>query len=483
MIYIDKTSKTSLYEQVYEQLVEQIKTGQMPAGSKLVPTRTMAAELAVGRNTVDKAYQQLKDEGYVEAVPGSGFVVNDLPYLPESHGSESRKGPERQKKQTYEYDFVYGSMENKLFPYRKWGSCMKEALLRLENGDIAVYPEKDGEMRLREAICSHLKQARNVDCSPEQILITCGHQFSMEIIANIFSDGGARTGVSFVMEDPGYDGIRKVFMNRNFEVSAIPVEEDGIDIRPLEGKHVDLLYLTPSHQFPSGAVLSAGKRMQLLNWAQQAGSYILEDDYDSELRYYTNPIPSMQSMDNGGRIIYTGTFSKSLSPGMRLAYIVFPPDLMQRYHDFYYRYNGQVNIILQQTLAIYIEKGYFEQQVNRIRTAYRRKMRALITALEDVFGEDVRIQGGKAGMHLLVEFFVRQQSGELLIQEELIDRASDCGIRLYSTRPLYWDQKLCPPQQVLMGISTIPEDKMHEICLRLREAFESADGGKQAAAL
>ena len=472
MIYVDKKSKLPLYEQVYSQIKNQILSGQISAGELLTPTRVLAEELDVGRNTVDKAYQQLKDEGYVTATVGKGFTVNDIPSISVDPEPLVRRDTnvEESTEAHIGYDFVYGSMDNSLFPYRRWGACSRDALIEMEYEQVAQYPEKNGDIRLRRAICDHINKARNVNCSPEQIVITCGHQHSMEILANIFYGKNAPKRPSFTMDDPGYDGVRKVFENRGFHVGGVTVEKDGVAVRELKGRHVDLLYLTPSHQFPAGSVLSASKRRELLNWAEETDSYIIEDDYDSELRYYTNPIPSMQSMDVSGRIIYTGTFSKAFSPVMRMAYIVFPPEILKWYNDYYWRYNSQVNGFLQRTMAIFMERGYYERQINKTRTVYGRKMRALLAAMEKIFGDDVRITGGRAGMHILADFNLRDEKGKKMMQEEIIRRAESVGVRIYPTRILYQDPAHCPDSQVLFGISTIDEEDM-EMLMKL---FSSA---------
>ena len=203
----------------------------------------------------------------------------------------------------------------------------------------------------------------------------------MEMIANIFEEGRKY----FIMEEPGYDGIRKVFENHRYDIKPVPVEQDGIETGLLGHVNSSLLYVTPSHQFPTGAVTSIAKRRQLLQWAEDTDSYIIEDDYDSELRYVTKPIPAMQALDVCDRTIYTGTFSKSLAPVMRTAYIVFPPGLMQRFMSYYQRYNSQVNTLHQLTLADFIASGSYQRHISRLRNNYRKKLNILMEAVDRVF--------------------------------------------------------------------------------------------------
>lgn len=303
MLYLDRNNRTPFYEQIYQALVREILSGSLSAGDRLPATRRLAEELSVGRNTVDKAYQQLAAEGYVQPRQGSGFLVNRIPLeLPAEEDSalSVSDDPPREPAIPARYDFAYGSMDNSVFPYRQWRKSLNNALAAMELSEIIPYPCRQGEPALRREIARYLQRSRGVICSPSQMVITCGQQHSMEILANIFEPSGK----VFAMEDPGYDGIRVIFANHHYRLLPVPVEEDGVSVNALRGEKADLLYVTPSHQFPTGAVLPVAKRKQLLRWAEETNAYLIEDDYDSELRYYTSPIPAMQSLDPYGRTIY-----------------------------------------------------------------------------------------------------------------------------------------------------------------------------------
>ncbi|MDO4486731.1 MAG: PLP-dependent aminotransferase family protein [Bacillota bacterium] len=465
MIYIDRTISKPIYEQIYSYYTDEILSGALPSGSRLPATRKLAEELSLGRNTVDKAYQQLVAEGYIHSKPGSGFIVNSIPSgicsepataLPQHKTILKTNAPE--------YDFAYGNMDNSIFPYNQWRKCINNALSTMELADTIRYPERTGEPILRKEISKYLYHSRGVRCHPEQVIITCGQQHSMEIIANMFDESPRKT---FAMEDPGYDGIREVFLNHKFRMEYIPVNDDGICMNNVYSLETDLLYVTPSHQFPTGAVLSIGKRKELLNWAESTNTFLIEDDYDSELRYYTNPIPAMQSLDKNGRTIYTGTFSKSLSPSMRLAYIIFPETLLNKYYKYYHRYNSQVSTLHQLALAEFMSAGYYERHINRLRTLYKKKQAALLAALIDVFGDDIEVYGEGAGIHLLLNV------KGTLSQETLIEKAAIAGIRLYSSRPLYAVPSRCPDNQLLIGFPTIPQNNFKKIILLLKQAWYS----------
>lgn len=467
MLYIDKNSETLLYEQIYEALIREILSGSLAAGERLPATRKLAAELSVGRNTVDKAYQQLTAEGYVQPRTGSGFLVNEIPKELPVEFSESKRpsaaapSEPQNKAAPVRYDFAYGSMDNAVFPYNTWRKSMNNALTAMELNKHLAYPSRQGEPALRLEICRYLQRNRGVLCDPSQVVIACGQQHAMEIIANIFE----QPGKSFAMEEPGYDGIRAIFINHKFRLYPIPVEKDGISLDALQNLETNLLYVTPSHQFPTGAVLPIAKRRRLLQWAEDTDTYLIEDDYDSELRYYTNPIPAMQSLDPHDRTIYTGTFSKSLAPSMRLSYIVFPKPLLERYQQYYHRYNAQVPPLHQLALADFMEGGNYERHINRLRTIYRKKQMTLLAAIEQVFGNRISVSGEGAGIHLLLD--VKSP----LSQDDLIERAENAGIRFYSTKALYMEPANCPHSQLLIGLPTVPDQAFMEIMLCLRRVW------------
>ena len=267
------------------------------------------------------------------------------------------------------------------------------------------------------------------------------------------------------MEDPGYDGIRAVFTNHRYEMSYIDVENDGIDVSRIMERRVDLLYVTPSHQFPTGAVLSISKRFQLLDWAFRNDVYIIEDDYDSELRYNTAPVPAMQSLDRNDRVIYTGTFSKALSPAVRVAYIVFPYSILEKFDRRYRLYGSQVSPMHQLALADFMKTGGFERNINRLRTVYRQKQNALKHALEKTFGEKIRVSGDGAGLHLLVDIDTD------IPPEILIEEAETMEVKLYPVKPYYANREKMPRCQLQLGFPTIDINEFEKILGKLKKKW------------
>jgi len=467
LIYIDNNSPTPIYEQIYTYLRKEILSGSLEFGDKLPATRKLADELSVGRNTVDKAYQQLVAEGYVTAIVGSGFTVNKItPDFLNSHREDFHTYTDEPKKQplSIRYDFAYVALDNCIFPHKQWRKCINNALTIMESYSCINYPSRQGELSLRQSISRYLQRSRGVSCNASQVIITCGHQHSMEIIANMFATSSKR----FATEDPGYTGVRVVFQNHNYQLVPVAVEKDGVSIDSIQDLSIDLLYLTPSHQFPTGAVLSIAKRQKLLQWAFTTNTYLIEDDYDSELRYDTNPIPSLQSLDIHDRTIYSGTFSKSLSPAMRVAYLVLPHSLMDKYNRYYHRYNSPVSLLHQIALSDFISSGNYEKHINRLRTFYRKRQNAFLAALHEVFGNTAIISGEGAGLHILLTL------KSSLSQDVLIKRAETIGIRVYPTAANYMNPKDCPHSQVLLGFATIPSYKFKVILEELYRIWSIA---------
>lgn len=465
MLHIDRTSKQSLYEQIYLQIRNDILNGIVKPNSRLLSTRTLATELGLARNTIISAYHQLEIEGYIRAVTGSGFYVNPVSTFTSIHNSDSNIFPYNiQVKDTElkanKFDFQYGNIDTNIFPMNTWRKCILLALDYIVSQPTLTYMEKQGELRLRIAIARYLYQARGVRCTPEQIVITSGHQQSLEILTKLFPNHQ----YTFSMEEPGYDGTRDIFESNNYNINPILLEDDGINTDKLSKLDTTLLYVTPSHQFPTGCVLSIMKRLSILAWANESNSYIIEDDYDSELRYNMLSIPSLQSLDNNMRTIYLGTFSKSLSPDLRISYMILPKTIYEKYNDLFKLTNCTVPKVLQIALSEFIEKGYFEKHLNTLRTYYKKKYELLCSSIKNIFKQDAKIQGSSAGLHLLISI------NSPYNQTELIRKASINDVAIYPV-DIYWIQKnKCPQNQVMLGFGNI---SLNNIPIAIKELYNA----------
>lgn len=460
MFILNTKDNKTLYQRLYDAITSDILTGKLRAGDKLPPSRSLSKELNISRNTVNRTYQQLLSEGYIISKAGNGMFINQIEtdMIPEVSKSKIIKDTIVEK---YKYDFSYGAANGDMFPFLLWKKSLNNAFAAIQSYQNLEYPNRQGELVLRQEISRYLYTSRGVRCNPNQIVITAGHQYSMEIIATMFQKGLKRLAI----EEPGYDGIKSVFLNHDYSLLPVEVMENGINLDRLRNQKANLLYLTPSHQFPTGSVLPIDKRLNLLDWANKSDCYLIEDDYDSELRFYESPIPSMQSLDGNERVIYTGTISKCLSPILRIAYVVFPPSLMELYSEHFGRYNSQVSTLNQLALADFIASGNFQKQINKLRTYYRKQQKSMIDSLYSVFGKDITIFGEGAGLHILVDFKLS------CLSDQLIQSAAKAEIKLYSPRAQFINENACPCSLLLFGYATIPSGKFLKIFSQLKEQW------------
>jgi len=478
MIRVDSESGVPLYRQIYEHIKEKINTGDMVAGSRLVSTRSLAKSLCVARNTVENAYAQLCLEGYIASKPGSGFEVQDVRddslFIrgTKGHCSDGLSGLNAAKGGVFHgddqadvlYDFQYSNLDPTLFPSKDWCRLAVEVLTPASTKEACNYSNKQGDMVLRRQVAAYLKDSRGVQCAPEQVILCCGTQYALDIVCHVLGGNAAEIAV----EEPGYDGAKIVFSNNMYDTLPISVGDDGIDIKQLKNCSAKVAYITPSHQFPTGVVMPIKKRLQLLQWAKDVNGTIIEDDYDSELRYGTRPIPSLQSIDTDERVIYIGTFSKSLSPGLRLSYIILPRRFLPKYHEVFAGYHSTVPWMNQKIMSLFIERGHWDRHLRKVCLRYRRRHDILIQAINELMRDKVRIHGNNAGLHFLLEFL----HGES--QENMIAKAKYHGVKVYSTAKYWLRKNKCLENFVLIGFSNMPESQIVEGVKTLRKAwFES----------
>ena len=459
MLLIDKQSSQPLYSQLYEGLKQQILSGELPAGCALPATRKMAREYELSRNTVITAYRQLEVEGYVYSTRGSGFYVESLPPQPYDLQEAEKTTPVKKERPPH-YDFLYGGLDRNIYRSRAFRHSLNNALADLESRSSLLYEPPEGLLILRQQLCQYLKRFRGVRCRPEQVIITSGHHHSLNLIAQLLPP----TKYEFAMENPGYRGTRDVFSHLGYAMHYIPIGPGGIELSPLRKLSPSLISITPSHQFPMGSVLPIKKRLQLLDLAAKGSHYILEDDYDSELRYEEQPIPSLQSIDTAGRTFYLGTFSKTTAPDIRLAYVVIPPSLSFDFAENYPFYSSPVPSLLQLTLADFMERGEYEKQVNALRNDFRKKHTLIRQYLEDNFPQHVRIRGGGGGMHFVLEIDTP------CTEKEIIARFRQNEVGVYSLQPYWANPDDRPQNQVLLGYGAI---SLHRLPVNLEALGET----------
>lgn len=467
MIAVDKGSKTPAYVQIYECLKADILAGGYSPEERLPSVRQLAEELAVSRNTADRAFQQLYAEGFVRAVDRGGFYVEPSVFevLELSPPVASSKPPIPRMRSVprkgVAYDFYYGDLPDELFPAQTWRKLANEVLL--EDVGVNTYEEPFGSRGLREELARYLRQARGVRCTSDQVVIQSGLRDGLERLVKLFDPS-----VDVVAaEDPCLHGVRKAFANNGFKVVPLNVSSSEAFFADLEGSAAKLVYVTPSHQFPTGKTLPIADRLRLVDWAASHDAYIIEDDYDSEYRYRESPIPSLQSLDAHGRVVYTGTFSKILSPGLRTGYWVLPDRLVDRYYDKLACYWCPVPWLTQAVLERFFAEGHWDRHVRRTVQLFKRKQKTLVGALGDVFGGKIRIEGDNAGLHVWAH--VDDERGD----RELERRALAKGVGVYTTAGYWHDPSRADPAKMLIGYSYIPLERIEPGIRLLGEAWLS----------
>lgn len=416
-IRLDRSGAAPLHQQLADELRSRILSGELPPGSRLPPTRRAGKELGVARNLVVMAYEQLQLEGYLRAAVGVGTWVPEslsphlLPPPPTEQapsmeeqpiqGVLSRRGhriatsvsPLKGTRPTLPFRPAAVSADH--FPDREW-LRLHARNWRRRSCELVHYGEVQGFLPLREALADHLTRFRGVRTTPGQILITSGSQQSLDMVARMLIDPGDSAAV----EEPGYDGAAAAFRAGGARLVPVPVDVEGLqpDSRVLRG--VRLIYTTPSHQYPLGVTLSLERRLSLLKWAEQAGSWIIEDDYDSEFRYESRPLPSLQGLDRAGRVVYVGTFSKVLASALRIGFIVLPEVLTDPFIRARQVIDHHPPIAIQATLADFIAGGHLERHIARLRNIYRERRESLRQSLNENLGRHLSIVDGDGGLHL-----------------------------------------------------------------------------------
>jgi len=395
-IGLDPGSKEPLYRQLSKALIEAIQQGQFDTTELLPSSRSLATDLGLSRNTVNLALQYLMSDGYITSVARVGHMVNpefqahldDTPRPRVEHLDwESRFSTPRSDEghvwkpagwSSYPYPFIAGQIETAMFPTKSWGRAMRSALTE-EHAGTSLHDLVDrDDALLIEMLRRHILRARGITAQPEEILITLGSQHGLGLVATALLNGQSTVAI----EEPGYPDARHMFRSRGATIHALPVDEQGAVI-PSDLSMVDLVFVTPSHQYPTNATLSIGRRHALLNQASRDDFVIVEDDYDSEFRYLGQSTPAMKSIENSGRVIYLGSFSKFLAPGLRLGFVVAEPTLIEHLRDLRRYQLRHPPGILQRALALFIQSGDYNRSVRRIRNVYKEKWIAMSAAVEE----------------------------------------------------------------------------------------------------
>ena len=452
-INLDRASTTPLYKQLTKNIRQGVLTGTFKPNQKLPSSRSLAKSLQVSRATVTQSYEQLESEGYLETRCGSGTYVCDR--IPDEWLKSQPREPIT-KKITTEYSlsnfaqhlvaidhlsvpepdceisFRYGNPAIAYFPIQEWRKLINH---HCQNSPALLnyFADSGGYFPLRQEIANYLGRSRAVNCTPEQVIIVNGSQQGLNLISRLVLNQGDW----IAMEEPGYLGARHCFQGQLVNIQPVTVTDAGINVEALNNceQNFKLVYVTPSHQFPTGITLSLSQRIKLLQWAEKTNTLIIEDDYDSEYRYESQPIPALQGMDRANLVIYMGTFSKILFPSLRIGYLVVPPDLIPVVSKAKWLCDRFCPILEQYALTDWIKLGHFERHIRRMRQLYNLRRQALIRALEKYLGDRIFILGENAGIHLMAKIKTD------LSDETVIQKAAAAGVGLISARNYYLQPK------------------------------------------
>ncbi len=423
-IKLDFDSAIPLYQQIYEGIRSKILRGLLSYGTKLPSKRRLSDALRISQNTVDTAYQQLVAEGYLKAVPKSGFYVEDiiLQSKPLSRQLDVSYAVGEEQPEPIKYDFAPDRVDTDCFPFATWVRLSKE-IMHDENRKLLERAEPQGDLALRAVIADYLLEYRGILTLPQQIIIGAGTEYLFQLLMQML--GRNRT---VAIENPGYEKTHHILRAEGIRTELIDVGNAGLCLDSLESSEADTVYITPSHQFPLGVVMPVSARMRLLRWASESESrVIIEDDYDHEFRFEGKPIPALKGMDEKGKVVYLGTFSRSIAPSVRISYMVLAPKLLEVYQRNFLFYSCPVSRFEQFTLSRFLQDGHYERHINRMRKRYRSRRDALIRELyRSRLGNEISIYGADAGLHLLVILNHQTQAEQLQLT------AARAGIRLHA---------------------------------------------------
>lgn len=519
MIPLDGHSGMPYYEQIYNYIREEIKRGNLKASMRLPSTRLLAEHLKVSRSTTQMAYEQLLSEGYIESVPCRGYFVlgieelvdtgqdgggdgtlfgrypwevpkktngaNEDAELPDgAEGAEGQPGSCRGTgsfggagafggagknggSRNCTVDFSPRGVDLESFPFNTWRKITRNTLVD-DNREMFASGDPQGEPAFREAIRSYLHSARGVNCTADQIVVGAGSEYLLMLLSRILGPDH-----TIAMENPTYKQAYRVFESLLYSVVPVEMDGAGLDVNLLNESGADIAYVMPSHQYPTGIVMPVKRRQELLAWAYKGeGRYLIEDDYDSEFRYKGKPIPALQGMDSRERVIYSGTFSKSIAPAIRVSYLVLPKPLLAVYRERVSFYSSTVSRIDQNILYQFMTGGYYERHLNRMRAIYKAKHDTLLGALKP-FEKQFKIKGEYAGLHLLLT----DRLGRT--EEWLVEAAKEAGVRVYGLSSyVIREGRAVTQPTVVLGYAMLSEDEIRKGIRLLKRAW-SAEGEQE----
>lgn len=453
------------YEYLYKCIKNDIINKILLPNNKLPSKRAFAKNLNISTITIENAYAQLMAEGYIYSIPKKGYYVAEISASISSKQKKKIASKENTpEKKLFFADFVSNQPNPDTFPFSIWAKLMREVMTEKQQA-LLTPPPSGGIMELRTAIAKHLYEFRGMHISPKQIVIGAGTEYLYGLLIQLLGYDKV-----YAVEDPGYQKIAQVYKSSQVACVHIPLDQHGVSVEALEDSMADIVHLSPNHHFPTGIVTPISRRYELLGWASKSESrYIIEDDYDSEFRMMGKPIPSLQGIDVSEKVIYMNTFTKSLSPTIRISYMVLPAHLIQRYYNKLSFYSCTVSNFEQYTLAKFIEEGFFEKHINRMRNYYREQRNTLLNCIKtSPLSSMVKIAEEDAGLHFLMYLYSTLTEAEIMERMEQADINITFLSKYYHETPALSYSK-CPNESehvLIMNYSGLPRENMEEMINR-----------------
>lgn len=459
---MQRESGQFIYRQLYSQLKEDILAFKYESHEKLPSKRDMSQHLNISVNSVKAAYEQLLAEGYIYTEERKGYFIEPLEKLIiDPNAQISLNVQEQQIEDAYDYSFSHMSTDISAFPVEVWTKLVKRVFENYDH-ELSSIPQIKGPIELRQSIAKLVSYQRGIQCHSEQIVIGSGTNILLTKLIQLLPDE-----IKIAVENPGYSRFRTLIRQTTAQLKPIALDHKGISIEAIKQAQPDATIVTPSHQFPMGIIMPVSRRIDLLNWASQTQSYIIEDDYDSEFKYETDNIPSLFSFDKNERVIYLGTFSKTLMPGLRMSYMILPINLVKQFDHYNLNMIPDFSTIHALTLNLMIKEGYYEKYVKKMHQIYGKKRETLITHLSDTFTSNIRIKDTRAGLHFIVEVITP------FSYQEIESRAKEMKLELYtlnrfSVKAL---EKNSSYKTLIIGFSKIKQEQIPQAVQRLKEVI------------
>ena len=453
ILNLDNKSEIPLYVQIYNEIKKLIQTKILNANEKLPSKKDFMDYYNISQNTIQNALYLLLEEGYIFSIERKGYFVSDIENLIIHNVKIENKRQYKEKKKIH-FDFSYSGVDKKSLARTIFKRITKDVYDE-ENDDLLFQGHIQGDLLLRKSICEYLSQSRGFKVDAEQVVISSGTEYLFYIIFKLFNYE------IYGLENPCHKMFKELFLTNNISFKAISLNENGIVIDDLKKYNVNIAYVTPSHQFPTGAIMSISRRTELLNWANEnPNRYIVEDDYDSEFKYTGRPIPALKASDINDKVIYLGSFSKSISPAIRVSYLVLPKVLLNIYQKKLPYFICPVPTLNQKILYRFIKDGYFVKHINKMRTLYKKKREFLVNTIKTystkILNKEIQIQGADAGLHMVIKL------NQKINEKEFLKECLENSLKLYSLEEYYLEEINSETSYFLLGYANLVNQEIEE---------------------